>query len=39
MISRSAARNIERASRIRRKFEEGAKLKRKLGSDKIFNFG
>jgi aspartate aminotransferase len=38
MISRAVAENLTKASWIRRMFEEGARLKRERGADKIFDF-
>jgi aspartate aminotransferase len=38
MISRAVAENLTRASWIRRMFEEGARLKRERGADKVFDF-
>jgi aspartate aminotransferase len=38
MISRAVAENLTKASWIRRMFEEGARLKRERGADKVFDF-
>jgi aspartate aminotransferase len=38
MISHSVFENLAKASWIRRMFEEGARLKRERGADKIFDF-
>jgi aspartate aminotransferase len=38
MISRAVAENLTKASWIRRMFEEGARLKRDRGDDKVFDF-
>jgi aspartate aminotransferase len=38
MISRAVAENLTKASWIRRMFEEGARLKRERGVDKVFDF-
>jgi aspartate aminotransferase len=37
-VARSIALALERSSWIRRMFEEGARLKRELGADKVFDF-
>jgi aspartate aminotransferase len=37
-ISQSIARQLENASWIRRMFEEGARMKRERGADKVFDF-
>ena len=37
-VARSIALQLERSSWIRRMFEEGARLKRELGADKVFDF-
>ena len=38
MISRAVAANLQKASWIRRMFEEGARLKQERGADKVFDF-
>jgi aspartate aminotransferase len=38
MISRAVRENLSKASWIRRMFEEGARLKRERGADKVFDF-
>jgi len=38
IIARAVAQQLERSSWIRRMFEEGARLKRELGDDKVFDF-
>lgn len=38
MISRAVRDNLSKASWIRRMFEEGARLKRERGADKVFDF-
>ncbi|MDQ7008454.1 MAG: pyridoxal phosphate-dependent aminotransferase [Acidobacteriota bacterium] len=37
-VSRAVTTRLERASWIRRMFEEGARLKKELGADKVFDF-
>jgi aspartate aminotransferase len=37
-VARTVAQQLERSSWIRRMFEEGARLKRELGADKVFDF-
>ncbi len=38
IIARAVAQQLERSSWIRRMFEEGARLRRELGADKVFDF-
>jgi aspartate aminotransferase len=38
IIARAVAQQLERSSWIRRMFEEGARLRRQLGDDKVFDF-
>jgi aspartate aminotransferase len=38
IVSRTVAENLQKASWIRRMFEEGARLKQERGADKVFDF-
>src|SRR5262245_10730987 len=38
IVSRAVADNLQKASWIRRMFEEGARLKQERGADKVFDF-
>ena len=38
VISRRVSENLQRASWIRRMFEEGARLKQERGDDQVFDF-